>query len=116
MDAFYILPDGALKWVDYVATWIGFSTVVGLLAAFIVFRKHALNSVITILLGYVGTIIGWSIARIYFPIGDRLPETIGWKQELLSPATFLIGLLGTMFLLFIYKLIAKQLSKNNAAS
>lgn len=111
MDAFYILPDGALKWVDYFATWIGFSTVVGLIASFIVFRKHALNSVITILIGYAGTIIGWSIAKIYFPIGNRVPEEITWEQELLSPATFLIGILGTVFLLFIYKLIAKQLSK-----
>ena len=114
MSSFFILPDGALNWVDYFATWIGFSTVVGLIASRLIFRKFPLGSVATVLLGYAGTIIGWSIAKNYFPIGDRLPDTITWKEELLAPATFLIGIIGTVFLLFIYKLIAKQMSKGNA--
>ena len=114
MNPFFVLPEAALGWVDYIATWIGFSTVVGLISSWIVLGRNQPNSILTILLGFAGTIIGWAIARVYFPTPKGLPDTRTWREELLSPATFLIGVIGTVALLFLYKLIARHLSKSKA--
>ena len=111
MDAFFILPEPALDVVNHVMSWIGFATDIGLIGTAIVMPRNQPNSFVTILIGWAGTMIGWAMAKIYFPIGDRLPENVKWREELLSPATFLIGIVGTVALLFLYKIIAKHTLK-----
>lgn len=111
MDFLFKLPAPFFEYVNYAVTWIGFSTIVGVLASRLVLRRLRPGTLLTILIGYAGTIIGWAVARVYFPVGSRIPDANQWEEELLSPATFIIGLLGTIGLLLLYRVIAKQSSK-----
>lgn len=111
MDFLFKLPDPFFEYVNYAVTWIGFSTIVGVLASRLVLRRLRPGTFLTILIGYAGTIIGWAVARVYFPVGSRVPEANQWEEELLSPATFIIGLLGTIGLLLLYRVIANQSAK-----
>jgi uncharacterized membrane protein YeaQ/YmgE (transglycosylase-associated protein family) len=106
MDFLFKLPAPFFEYVNYAVTWIGFSTIVGVLASRLVLRRLRPGTLLTILIG-----IGWAVARVYFPVGSRIPDANQWEEELLSPATFIIGLLGTIGLLLLYRVIAKQSSK-----
>jgi uncharacterized membrane protein YeaQ/YmgE (transglycosylase-associated protein family) len=98
------LPESARSGVEYVVVWIGFSTIVGLLAKGIMFGKARTATSVTIILGWLGTIIGWSIASIYTDVLSNIKGD--WKQKLLTPATFLIAVFGALILLFFHKLLS----------
>ncbi len=114
MNFLFELPAPIFHFVEQFVTWIGFSTIVGLIGSNLVLRRNPPNSIITVLIGFAGTIIGWSIARVYLLPNTKIEEATAdhsWKVELLSPATFIIGLIGTIFLLFLYMIIAKNMAK-----
>jgi len=106
MEILFKLPKEILDPVAYVVTWIGFSAVIGMVASLIFLRGKGLPTALTILLGYVGTIAGWAMARAYTSATGKFSDD--WREQLLSPATFLIGVAGTAGLLFLVKLIGQN--------
>lgn len=104
MDFLFELPDGVFTWVDYIVVWTGYSVIIGYLASMIVMRgKWMIPTVGTVAVGYVGTVVGWSMAALYIGAADRIEG--GWKEKLFAPATILIALAGAAGLLFLFKTI-----------
>lgn len=104
MDFLFQLPENVFDVVEYICLWVGFSTLVGLIASLIVIGKRGTPGIGTVAVGYAGTIIGWGIAKVYTSLGENLAE--GWREQLLTPATFLIGVGGAISLLIIFRLVS----------
>ena len=76
--------------------WVGFGTLVGLLAKAIMPGKDPGGAVATLAMGIVGTIIGCGILSFF------------WKGYLISPISplgFCVATAGAFILLFFYKLL-----------
>ena len=76
--------------------WVGFGTLVGLLAKAIMPGKDPGGAVATLAMGIVGTIIGCGILSFF------------WKGHLISPISplgFCVATAGAFILLFFYKLL-----------
>lgn len=103
------LPDPrVLNFVEGVIIWVGFSTIVGLVAKAIMLGKSRRTStVVTIVLGSFGTLIGWSIANVFTNWMSNLGGS--WREQVLAPITFLIAVTGTAALLLTYKLLGSRL-------
>jgi len=99
------LPPDAKNVVEYIIVWVGFSTIVGIVAKAIMFGSARTTTTVTILVGWLGTIIGWSIARIYTDIEVEGDGT----QQLFAPATFLVAVCGAIILLLFHKLMAGRM-------
>src|SRR5262245_65388004 len=81
---------------NLVLVWIGFGTLVGLLAKAIMPGKDPGGAIATLAMGIAGTIIGCGVLS-YF-----------WHGHLISPITplgFCVGTAGAFLLLFFYKLL-----------
>jgi uncharacterized membrane protein YeaQ/YmgE (transglycosylase-associated protein family) len=81
---------------NQVLVWIGFGTLVGLLAKAIMPGKDPGGAVATLAMGIVGTIIGCGVLS-YF-----------WQGRLISPISplgFCVATGGALVLLFFYKLL-----------
>lgn len=94
------LAELAQQWVNDVLIWIGFGTLVGLLAKAIMPGRDPGGAITTVLMGVAGSIIGSGTLR-YFWEGPRVTP--------LSPLGFLVGTAGALVLLFFYRLLAGQL-------
>lgn len=92
-----MLPDTAQNLVNDVLVWIGFGTVVGLLAKGIMPGRDPGGAIATVLMGIGGTIMGCGVVS-YFNEGQRVIP--------ISPMGMLVGLLGTLIILFFYKLLS----------
>ncbi len=92
-----MLPDTAQHLVNDVLVWIGFGTVVGLLAKGIMPGRDPGGAIATVLMGIGGTIMGCGVVS-YFNNGQRVIP--------ISPLGMLVGLLGTLIILFFYKLLS----------
>jgi len=105
------LPDAdVLYWVQLAFLWVGFSTVVGTSAKGILLGRVKTTTIVTVILGFLGTIIGWSVAD--FAMKGLLSEKydgLDAVQKLLTPATFLFAFLGALVLLFFFKLLTGPL-------
>ena len=99
------LPPRAMGVVEYIIVWVGFSTIVGIVAKAIMLGRARTTTIVTILVGWLGTIIGWSIARIYTKIEVEGDGT----EQLYAPATFLIAVFGAILLLLFHKLMAGRM-------
>ena len=91
-----LLNDSAQQLVSDVLTWIGFGTVVGLLAKGIMPGRDPGGSIATILMGIGGTIMGCGVLS-FFREGQRIVPV--------SPLGMLVGVLGSIVILFFYKLL-----------
>lgn len=91
-----LLPDSAQHLVNDVLVWIGFGTVVGLLAKGIMPGRDPGGAIATVLMGIGGTIMGCGVVS-YFNAGQRVIP--------ISPLGMLVGLMGTLIILFFYKLL-----------
>lgn len=91
-----LLPDTAQRLVNDVLVWIGFGTVVGLLAKGIMPGRDPGGAIATVLMGIGGTIMGCGVVS-YFNNGQRVIP--------ISPLGMLVGLMGTLIILFFYKLL-----------
>lgn len=91
-----MLPDTAQRLVNDVLVWIGFGTVVGLLAKGIMPGRDPGGAIATVLMGIGGTIMGCGVVS-YFNNGQRVIP--------ISPLGMLVGLMGTLIILFFYKLL-----------
>jgi uncharacterized membrane protein YeaQ/YmgE (transglycosylase-associated protein family) len=86
----------AQQWANDVLIWVGFGTIVGLLAKAIMPGKDPGGAVATLAMGIGGTIIGCGILS-FFMEGQRVSP--------ISPTGFAVGTGGAFLILFFYKLL-----------
>jgi uncharacterized membrane protein YeaQ/YmgE (transglycosylase-associated protein family) len=91
-----VLNDSAQQLVNDVLVWIGFGTVVGLLAKGLMPGRDPGGAIATVLLGIGGTILGCGCASLVREGARVLP---------ISPLGILVGTAGTLVILFFYKLL-----------
>ncbi len=89
-------PPGAQDWVNDILVWIGFGTLVGLLAKALMPGRDPGGAIATLLMGIGGVIIGcgaWSL----FSRGPRITPV--------SPVGMMVAVAGALSLLFFYRLL-----------
>jgi len=91
-----VLNDSVQQLVSDVLIWIGFGTVVGLLAKGVMPGRDPGGAVATILMGIGGTVMGCGVLS-FFREGQRVVPV--------SPMGMLVGVVGSMVILFFYKLL-----------
>ena len=101
MDGFHetqdmMLNDSVRQLVNDVLVWIGFGAVVGLLAKGIMPGRDPGGAIATVLIGIGGTVMGCGVLS-YFRAGERVVPV--------SPLGMLVGIGGTLLILFFYKLL-----------
>ncbi len=88
--------DQVTQLTNLILIWIGFGTVVGLLAKAIMPGKDPGGAIATLAIGVAGTVIGCGVVT-YF-----------WKGHIVSPISplgFCVATGGAFILLFFYKLL-----------
>ena len=90
------LPAAAQQWANDFLVWVGFGTLVGLMAKAVMPGRDPGGAVATLMMGVGGTIIGCS-TLMYFSNGQRITP--------ISPLGFLVASLGAFVLLFFYRLL-----------
>jgi uncharacterized membrane protein YeaQ/YmgE (transglycosylase-associated protein family) len=93
MDAFW---QAAQHWANTVLIWIGFGTVVGLIAKALMPGKDEAGTVVTLLMGIGGSIVGLGTLA-YFWHGHRATPV--------SLVGFLAAIAGSSILLFFHRLL-----------
>jgi uncharacterized membrane protein YeaQ/YmgE (transglycosylase-associated protein family) len=83
------------QWAHFVLVWIGFGTLVGLLAKAILPGKDPGSALATVIIGIVGSIVG--AATLFFFSGVRVSP--------ISAAGFAVALAATIVLLGLYRLL-----------
>ncbi len=89
-------PDPLGIWVNDLFVWVGFGTIVGLLAKLIMPGRDPGGALTTIAMGIGGTIIGSGTCSLLMN-GQRITPV--------SPAGLCVGTLGAFTLLFFYRLL-----------
>lgn len=84
-------------WANDILVWIGFGTVVGLLAKAIMPGRDPGGAVATLLMGIGGTIIGCGVLS-FFADGNRVTP--------ISPAGMAVATAGAFVILAFYRLLA----------
>lgn len=83
------------QWAHYVLVWVGFGTIVGLLAKAIFPGKDPGGAFATLIIGILGSVIGAGVL-IFFS---------GLKVTPVSFVGFPVALVGTLLILFSYRLL-----------
>lgn len=91
------LPPEAQRWVNDVLVWIGFGTLVGLLAKAIMPGRDPGGAVATIIMGILGSVIGCG-TLLFFWEGRRITP--------ISPVGLLVATTGAFVLLAFYRVLA----------
>ena len=89
------LSQNAQHWVNVVLIWVGFGTIVGLLAMVILPVRRPSGSMPALLLGVVGSMIGLLVLSLFFS---------GRQLNPVSPLGFLAATAGAFLLLILYRL------------
>lgn len=89
--------DQLAIYANLALTWIGFGTVVGLVAKAIMPGRDPGGAIATVLMGITGTLIGCAILQYFSPNGIVVQPV--------SPVGFVVGSGGAFFLLVIYKVL-----------
>jgi uncharacterized membrane protein YeaQ/YmgE (transglycosylase-associated protein family) len=90
------LTQAANDLAHHALMWIGFGTLVGLLAKAIMPGRDPGGAIATLLMGIGGTIIGCAVL-MYLSNGERVSP--------ISPMGFLVGTAGSFMLLGFYRLL-----------
>ena len=90
------MHDSARHLVNDVLVWIGFGTVIGLLAKGIMPGRDPGGAIATVIMGIGGTILGCGVVS-YFNDGQRVVPV--------SPLGMIVGTAGTLLILFFYKML-----------
>lgn len=90
-------------WMNDILLWIGFGTVVGLLAKGIMPGRDPGGAITTLLLGIVGSIIGSGTLKFFWEGAHVTP---------ISPMGFVVATAGAFLLLFCFRLLAGQYFKD----
>lgn len=88
--------EAVQQWCNDVLVWIGFGTVVGLLAKAIMPGRDPGGAVATLAMGVGGTIIGCGLLSFFYT-GQRVTP--------ISPLGLAVGTAGAFTLLFFYRLL-----------
>lgn len=97
MEAFNTqFMEQAGQWSNTILVWIGFGTVVGLLAKAIMPGRDPGGAIATLAMGVGGTVIGCGVLSYFH--GDHISP--------ISPLGFLVGTGGAFILLAFYRLFA----------
>ena len=83
-------------WANQILVWVGFGTIVGLLAKAIMPGKDPGGAVATLAMGIAGTVIGCGVLSFF------------WRGHIVSPISpvgFCVATAGAFVLLFFYKLL-----------
>jgi len=88
------------SWANDALVWIGFGTVVGLLAKAIMPGRDPGGPIATLLMGIGGTVIGCG-SLMFFYEGKRVTP--------ISPIGFLVATGGAFIILFFYRLLSGRL-------
>lgn len=94
------LPEVVQQWANHLLVWIGFGTLVGLLAKGIMPGRDPGGAIATLAMGIGGTIIGCGILT-YLSDGQRVTP--------ISPLGFFVGTGGAFVILFFYRLLGGRL-------
>jgi len=86
------------QWANYCLIWIGFGTLVGLLAKLILPGKDPGATFATLIIGVFGSVVG--AALLFFITGLRVSP--------ISPAGFAVALVATIVLLVLYRILYGQ--------
>jgi uncharacterized membrane protein YeaQ/YmgE (transglycosylase-associated protein family) len=87
----------AQAWANDILVWIGFGTVVGLLAKAIMPGRDPGGAIATLLMGIGGTVIGCGVVS-YFYEGHRVTP--------ITPMGAVVATAGAFVLLFFYRLLS----------
>jgi uncharacterized membrane protein YeaQ/YmgE (transglycosylase-associated protein family) len=85
------------QWAGDLLTWVGFGTLVGLMAKAIMPGRDPGGSIATLLMGVGGTVIGCGTLMFFYD-GQRVTP--------ISPIGFLVATGGAFILLLFYRLLA----------
>ena len=91
-----LLDDSAQQLANDVLVWVGFGTLMGLLAKGIMPGRDPGGAIATILMGIGGTVMGCGVLS-FFREGPRVVPV--------SPLGIFGGIVGTLIVLFFYKLL-----------
>jgi uncharacterized membrane protein YeaQ/YmgE (transglycosylase-associated protein family) len=91
------MMDLVQHWANDILVWVGFGTIVGLLAKAIMPGRDPGGAVATLAMGVGGTVIGCGVL-MYFTNGTRVTP--------ISPAGFCVATAGSFIILAFYKLLA----------
>src|SRR5262245_29451603 len=84
------------EWANYLLVWIGFGTLVGLLAKAIMPGRDAGGALATVVMGILGSVVGAGCLA-YF--SDNL------RVSPLSPVGFVVAVAGAFLLLLLHRLM-----------
>jgi uncharacterized membrane protein YeaQ/YmgE (transglycosylase-associated protein family) len=84
------------QWVDVVLIWVGFGTLVGLMAKAVMPGRDPGGAVATLAMGVAGTVVGCGVLS-YFS-GQRITPV--------GPVGFVVATAGAFVLLFFYRLLS----------
>ena len=90
-------PELIQQWANTVLVWIGFGTLVGLLAKAIMPGRDPGGAVVTLAMGIGGTVIGCGTLTYFFQ---------GQHVTPISLIGFIVATAGAFILLFFYRLLA----------
>lgn len=96
------MNDIFAQWANYFLVWVGFGTLVGLLAKAVMPGRDPGGAFATVLIGVIGSIIGAGVL-IFF--SDSLRVTP------ISPVGFVVAIAGTSLILLTYRLLNGTLIK-----
>src|SRR4029079_6328556 len=88
--------DNVQQIANLVLVWVGFGTVVGLVAKAIMPGRDPGGAVATLAMGIGGSVIGSGVMAYFYE---------GAKVTPISPIGFLLGTAGAFILLFFYRLL-----------
>lgn len=89
------------QWANDILVWIGFGTIVGLLAKAIMPGRDPGGAVATLAMGIGGTVIGCGVLTYFSPTGTRVTP--------ISLAGFAVATAGAFVILTFYKLLSGQI-------
>lgn len=87
----------ARHWANDILVWVGFGTIVGLLAKAIMPGRDPGGAVATLGMGIGGVVIGCGVVSFFYD-GERITP--------ISPIGFLVATGGAFVLLFFYRLLS----------
>ena len=91
------IPEQIQQWANTVLVWVGFGTLVGLLAKAIMPGRDPGGAVVTLLMGIGGTVIGCGTLAYFYQGAHVTP---------ISVLGFIVATGGAFILLFFYRLLA----------
>lgn len=96
------MPDPAVtqtatQFMEQILIWIGFGTLVGLLAKAIMPGRDPGGVIATLAMGIGGSVIGCAVL-VYATGGDRISP--------ISPVGFVVGIAGAFVILFFYRMLS----------